>query len=112
METMEDFKAELEASFRKINEGDMITGTAIAVSEEEITLDLKYYAQGIIKVEDFSNDPDLALQLATAIKVKRNDMQLNVDCLFDEAMLKKAGEYLNNPANGELIERAFKGLKR
>ena len=37
METMEDFKAELEASFRKINEGDMITGTVIAVSEEEIT---------------------------------------------------------------------------
>ena len=30
-------------------------------SEEEITLDLKYYAQGIIKVEDFSNDPDFAV---------------------------------------------------
>ena len=31
------------------------------MSEEEITLDLKYYAQGIIKVEDFSNDPDFAV---------------------------------------------------
>lgn len=60
----------------------------------------------------FSNDPELALQLATAIKVKRNDMQLNVDCLINEAMLKKADEYLNNPANGEIIERVFKGLKR
>ena len=56
METMDDFKDELEASFRQIREGDIITGTVIAVSEEEITLDLKYYAQGIIKVEDFSND--------------------------------------------------------
>ena len=61
METMDDFKAELEASFRKINEGDIISGTVIAVSEEEITLDLKYYAQGIIRVEDFSNDPDFAV---------------------------------------------------
>ncbi len=47
METMDDFKDELEASFRQIKEGDIITGTVIAVSEEEITLDLKYYAQGI-----------------------------------------------------------------
>lgn len=61
METMEDFKDELEASFRRINEGDIISGTVIAVSEEEITLDLKYYAQGIIKVENFSNDPDFAV---------------------------------------------------
>ena len=45
--------------FRQIREGDIITGTVIAVSEEEITLDLKYYAQGIIKVADLSNDPDL-----------------------------------------------------
>ena len=58
---MDDFKDELEASFRQIKEGDIITGTVIAVSEEEITLDLKYYAQGIIKVEDFSNDPDFAV---------------------------------------------------
>ena len=61
METMDDFKDELEASFRQIKEGDIITGTVIAVSEEEITLDLKYYAQGIIKVEDFSNDPDFTV---------------------------------------------------
>ena len=58
METMDDFKDELEASFRQLKEGDIITGTVIAVSEEEITLDLKYYAQGIIKVADLSNDPD------------------------------------------------------
>ncbi len=61
METMDDFKEELEASFRKINEGDMISGTVIAVSEEEITLDLKYYAQGVIRVADFSNDPDFSV---------------------------------------------------
>ena len=49
METMDDFKDELEASFRQIKEGDIITGTVIAVSEEEITLDLKYYAQELLR---------------------------------------------------------------
>lgn len=60
METMDDFKEELEASFRRIKEGDIISGTVIDVNEEEVTLDLKYYAQGIIKVEDLSNDPDFS----------------------------------------------------
>lgn len=57
-ETMKDYEKELEASFRKINEGDIIKGTVIDVNEEEVILDLKYYAQGIIKAENLSNDPD------------------------------------------------------
>ena len=61
METMDDFKEELEASFRRIEEGDIISGTVIDVDEEEVTLDLKYYAQGIIRVEDLSSDPDFAV---------------------------------------------------
>jgi small subunit ribosomal protein S1 len=61
METMDDYKDELEASLRRINEGDIISGTVIDVNEEEVTLDLKYYAQGIIKVADLSNDPDFAV---------------------------------------------------
>lgn len=61
METMDDYKEELEASFRKIREGDLLTATVIAVSEEEATLDLKYYAPGIIRAEDLSDDPDYAI---------------------------------------------------
>lgn len=57
-ETMKDYEKELEASFRKISEGDIIKGTVIDVNEEEVILDLKYYAQGIIKAENLSNDPD------------------------------------------------------
>ncbi len=61
METMDDYKAELEASFRKLNEGDIVTASVIAVSEEEATLDLKYFAPGIIKAEDLSDDPDYSI---------------------------------------------------
>lgn len=60
-ETMEDYSRELEASFRKIDEGDIISGTVISVDEEEVLLDLNYYAQGVIKAEDMSNDPKFNL---------------------------------------------------
>lgn len=61
VETMDDYKEELEASFRKIKVGDIISGTVIDVNEEEVTLDLKYYAPGIIKAEEISNDPGFKL---------------------------------------------------
>ena len=62
METMKDFERELEASFRMIHVGDIIKGSVIAVNEEEVILDLRYYTQGIIKAEDISNDPGFMLQ--------------------------------------------------
>lgn len=85
MESMEDYKAELEASFRRINEGDIISGTVIDINEEEVTLDLKYYAQGIVKVADLSNDPDFMVfeeihegDVIEATVVKRDDGQGNI----------------------------------
>lgn len=55
--SMADYEKELEASFKKIENGDIINGTVIAVDEEEITLDLRYYTEGIIKVADYSREP-------------------------------------------------------
>lgn len=60
-ESMEDYKKELESSFRKLSEGDIITGTVIAVTEEDVTLDLRYYAPGIIKAEEISSEPGFHL---------------------------------------------------
>ena len=60
-ETMADYSRELEASFRKIAEGDIISGTVIDVSEEGVILDLRYYAQGVIKAEDMSDAPDFSI---------------------------------------------------
>lgn len=92
METMKDFEKELEASFRKINVGDMIKGTVIAVSEEEITLDLNYYTQGIIKLENFSNDPDFAVleeihvgDEIEATVIRKDDGQGNMELSRKEA---------------------------
>jgi len=92
METMKDFERELEASFRKISVGDIIKGTVIAVSEEEITLDLNYYTQGIIKLENFSNDPDFAVleeihvgDEIEATVIRKDDGQGNMELSRKEA---------------------------
>lgn len=60
-ETMEDYSKELEASFRTIKEGDVLTGSVIHVGEEEVTLDLDYYAPGIVKAADLSRDPGFSI---------------------------------------------------
>lgn len=62
VESMADYAAELEASFKKVREGDILTGTVIGVSESEITLDLKYYTEGIIRLEDYSSNQDVVLK--------------------------------------------------
>lgn len=78
--TMEDYAAELEASFRKINEGDILTGTVIGISETEITLDLGYYTDGIVRLEDITEDPAFSIkndmemgQTVSATVIRRDD---------------------------------------
>ncbi|MFG6382917.1 MAG: S1 RNA-binding domain-containing protein [Lachnospiraceae bacterium] len=101
-ESMEDYKEELEASFRKINEGDIISGTVIGVDEDEVALDLKYYAQGIIKVADLSNDPNFQVMeevhlgdVIEATVVKMDDGEGNILLSKKEANDILAWEKLN-----------------
>ena len=61
-ESMKDYENELEASFKKIEEGDILTGTVISVEEKEVIVDLKYYAEGIIPAEDYSREPGFSLK--------------------------------------------------
>ena len=56
-ESMKDFERELEASFKRIDEGDIISGTVVSVDESGVVLDLKFYAEGFIPVEEFSRVP-------------------------------------------------------
>lgn len=60
--TMDDYATELEASLRKVQEGDVLTGTVIGVSDTEVTVDLKSYTDGIIRAEDYSEDPSFSIK--------------------------------------------------
>ena len=63
METMDDFRDELEATLKKIRVGDVVTGTVIDVTEDSVLVDLKSYADGVIRREDLSEDPDFNMML-------------------------------------------------
>ena len=61
METMNDFKEELDASLRELHVGDIVEGTVIGVNEEGAAVDLKSYTQGFIRTQDMSNDPTFSM---------------------------------------------------
>lgn len=65
--SMDDFSEELSRSFRTYQPGDIVTGTVIGISDTEVTIDLGSYAEGIIKLEELSNDPRFSIQADVAI---------------------------------------------
>lgn len=65
--SMDDFKDEIAGSFKKIKEGDILKGTVIGISEAEVILDLGYYTEGIIKLEELSNDPGFSIKADIAL---------------------------------------------
>ena len=66
-ETMKDFQDQIDRSFRKVNVGDILEGTVIDVSDTGVTLDLMYYTQGTIRIEDLSDDPKFNIHRDIAV---------------------------------------------
>ena len=116
-ESMKDFEQELEASFKKIDEGDIITGTVVSVDETGVVLDLKYYTEGFIPAEEFSREPGFNMKEAVqpgeeiqATVLRKDDGQGNILLSRAEAAevlawdklaeLQKSGEALDVVVNG------------
>lgn len=104
--TMDDYATELEASLRKVQEGDVLTGTVIGVSDTEVTVDLKSYTDGIIRAEDYSDDPSFSITAdvqagdeVTATVLRTDDGQghilLSRKAAANELAWKKLQEYMD-----------------
>lgn len=80
-ETMADYDAAITASMKPIHEGDILTGTVIGVSDEELIIDLGIYTDGVIRAEDASDDPAFSLktfsigQEISATVIRRDNAQ-------------------------------------
>lgn len=61
-ESMADFEDAINASFKPVHEGDILTGTVIGVSEDEIILDFGGYTDGVIRLQDASDDPSFTFR--------------------------------------------------
>jgi small subunit ribosomal protein S1 len=65
--SMVEFEDQISKSFQKIEEGEIVKGVIIGVSDTEVTVDLGYYAEGIIKLEELSNDPRFSIKADVSI---------------------------------------------
>ncbi len=60
--TMKDYEQELDRSFQVLKEGDIIEATVIGIADTEITVDLNYYTEGVIPLEECSEDPSFSIK--------------------------------------------------
>lgn len=117
-ESMKDFEQELEASFKKIDEGDIITGTVVSVDETGVILDLKYYTEGFIPAEEFSREPGFNLKEAVqpgdeiqATVLRKDDGQGNILLSRAEAAEVLAWDKLAElQKSGEALDVVVKGI--
>ena len=79
--TMADFEDEINASFVRFREGDVIKGTVVSVEEEEVILDLQSFSQGVIPAGEYSDDPDFHAM----DEIKVGDV-LSVMVLYEDEM--------------------------
>lgn len=77
--SMDEFKEQIDRSFKKINEGDLLKGTVIGITETEVTLDLGYYTEAIIKLEELSNDPSFSIKTDVTLGEEITGMVLSQD---------------------------------
>lgn len=81
VESMADYEDEINASFVKFREGDIIKGTVVSVEEEEVILDLQSFSQGVIPSSEYSDDPDFHAM----DEIKVGDV-LSVVVLYEDEM--------------------------
>ena len=111
-ESMKDFERELEASFKRIDEGDIISGTVVSVDESGVVLDLKFYAEGFIPVEEFSRVPGFNIkEEVQAMVLRRDDGQGNILLSRADAADVLAWDRLKElQDSGEVLDVVVKGI--
>ncbi len=91
VETMADYEDAITASLKPIHEGDIMTGTVIGVSEDTVTLDFGSFTDGIIRLEDASDDPNFTFndiqigQEISATVIRRDDGEGHIRLSMKEA---------------------------
>lgn len=117
-ETMKDYEQELNASMKKIEEGDILTGTVVSVDEKEVILDLRYYAEGVIPAEAYSREPGFSLKEAvhpgdevSAMVVRKDDGNGNILLSRVEASDILAWDKIREyKESGEVLDVVVKGI--
>jgi small subunit ribosomal protein S1 len=57
--SMADLIGELDASMKRIHEGDILKGTVLSVSDKGVIVNIGYMADGIISIQELSDEPEV-----------------------------------------------------
>lgn len=87
--SMDDFKDQIDNSFKRIVEGDLLKGTVIGISDTELSLDLGTYTEGIIRLEELSNDPSFSIHEDVTIGEELSAVVINRDDGHGNILLSK-----------------------
>lgn len=110
-ETMADFEKELTSSFRVMKVGELVKGMVVDINDELVTLDLGYYAPGVIPLSELSDDPDFSAmkdlkigETIEAIVIDTDDGKGNVELSLKEAAEGAAWDKLREMLEQETIQ--------
>lgn len=109
-ETMADYEEELKKSFRVIRQGDLVTGMIVDINDEAVTLDLGYYAPGVIPLSELSDDPDFSAmrdlkigEKLQAVVLESDDGKGNVALSLKEANEASAWDHFRELLQEETV---------
>ncbi len=97
-ESMKDYDEAITNSVKPIHEGDILKGTIIGVSDDELTVDLGSYTDGVVRKEDASDDPDFTFhdytvgQEISATVIKKDNDQGRIQLSLKEAAATRGWE--------------------
>lgn len=95
-ESMKDYENELENSFLTVREGDILEAEVIGISDTEVIVDFNYYTEGVIPLEECSNDPGFSIKNDLNIGDVLQAMVIDAESSSDRVVLslKKANDIL------------------
>lgn len=103
-----DFMAALDKTFVRVRSGQVITGTIVQVTDNEVSVNIGYKSDGFIPQAEFSSDPDV--NIADVVKVgdsieveviKVNDSEGNVLLSHKSVEARKAWDAFVDRAEEE-----------
>ncbi len=109
--SMKDFEDEINRSFHKIEEGSLLKGTVIGITDTTVILDLGSYSEGIIPIDELSHDPRFSIKTDVVIGeeisgvVLREDREGNIILSKKQADTLLSYEILKNYMENQTIKK-------
>lgn len=85
----EDFLAYLDATMKRVNDGDIVVGEIVRVSRDEVLVDIGYKTEGVIPLKEFANNPDVNPLDTVSVGDRMEAMVLTLEDKNGELLLSR-----------------------